>query len=270
MKTNIKIGFILSAIILAGCQIGASAQTSSVFVTGLKEPSKIIYDKHRRFFLVAESGLATVPNSGRVSIVTDGGSRYTLIDGLPSGPAPPSGEPSGPSGLLVQGNKLYIAIGSGNSVLAGPAPGSEIPNPNPNSPILSSVLELRLPIIGFRANRANYNLNYDDHVRLAEGNTVILGHSIPRARIRLLADFPDFHAETAPRRSEQCQAVKSLWTGRCRGHSLCSGCRAKQYPNRWVGRWRDRDIDCVSGKAESERTDGSAVYRCCSGQSAAF
>lgn len=75
------------------------AQTTSVFITDLKAPTKIIYAPHQRYFLVSEAGDPQVPNSERISIITNNGERFTLIDGLPSGAAPPSGEPSGPSAL---------------------------------------------------------------------------------------------------------------------------------------------------------------------------
>ncbi|CAN5293826.1 hypothetical protein BH10ACI1_BH10ACI1_01400 [soil metagenome] len=176
-----------------------SAQTSSVFVTGMKAPVKIIYAQQFRYFLVSEAGDVQVPNSGRISIVTNDGERFTLLDGLPSGNAQPNNDSSGPSALWIQGNKLYIAIGGGNVTIAGPAPGSEIPNPNPNSPIFSSVLELQLPVSGFRANRANYELSPADHTSLANGQTVILGRfNFPRARIRLVANFPDYTPAPRP------------------------------------------------------------------------
>lgn len=182
------------------------AQTSSVVVTGLKVPSKIIYAPQQGYFLVSESGTAAVPNSGRISIVTNDGERFTLIDGLPSGLAPPNNEPAGPSAMWIQGNKLYIAIGSGNAVIAGPAPGSEIPNPNPNSPIFSSVLEYNFPLSGVRFYSTEHStLTMADHTRLANGETVIFGSvgvisasGDSRARIRLIANFPDFTPAPRP------------------------------------------------------------------------
>ncbi len=175
------------------------AQSSSIFVTGLEEPRKIIYAPLQRYFLVSEAGNPTIPNSGRISIITNDGERHTLIDGLPSGITPPDNSTSGPSALWIQGNRLYIAIGNGNSVLAGPAPGSEVPNPNPNSPIFSSILELRLPIFGFRYNWADYNINYADHTRLANGETLALRRfGFPRATLRLVANFPDFVPSPRP------------------------------------------------------------------------
>ena len=78
--------------------------------------------------------------------------------------------------LLIQGDKLYIAIGTGNETINGPAQGSEIPNPNPNSPIFSSVLEFRFPSVGFRPGRNEYLLTSNDQAKLATGATITLGN----------------------------------------------------------------------------------------------
>ncbi len=173
------------------------AQTSSILVSGLRAPGKIIHVQQKKYFLVSESGIAAMPNSGRISIVTIEGDRFTLIDGLPSGQAPPNNDPSGPSAMTVQGNRLYIAIGGGNSVLNGPAPGSEIPNPNPNSPIFSSVIEFRFPS-RLPLDGPGYTLSSDDHARLANGDTVLLGNGNKQARVRLIGNFPDFTPNFRP------------------------------------------------------------------------
>lgn len=197
-KKSILLLTVVTFFIAAFSNAQIQAQTSSAFATGMKFPQKIIYAPQLGYFLVSEAGTPNVPNSGRISIVTNEGERFTLLDGLPSGPAAPNGEPSGPSALVMNGNKLYIAVGSGNSVLNGPAPGSEIPNPNPNSPIFSSVLELRLHPL-FRFIRRSYNLTPADHTSLANGNTVFLGAFGPGlARLRLVANFPDFTPAPRP------------------------------------------------------------------------
>ena len=108
--------------------------------------------------------------------------------------------------MTIQGNKLYIAIGSGNSVIAGPAPGSEIPNPNPNSPLFSSVLEYTFPPFDSRLNRDRADvLTRADHFRLANGETIVLGRAglldtsfLPQPTLRLVANFPDFTPSFRP------------------------------------------------------------------------
>ncbi len=196
-KSLIIIVFALFA--LASVVSETKAQTTTTFVAGMKAPVKIIYGQPQGYFLVSEAGDALVPNNGRVSIVTNAGARLTLLDGLPSGPATPNNAPSGPSALWLNGNTLYIAIGAGNEVLNGPFPGTEIPNPHPNSPLFSSVLELQFHSIGAASDNLNYQLLPADHTRLANGETILLGgNGRPHASLRLVANFPDFTPNPRP------------------------------------------------------------------------
>ena len=94
--------------------------------------------------MVAEAGNG--PNTGRISILDLSGNRRTLIDGLPSGLAPPNSDPSGPSGLAFRGRTLFVVIGAGDETIVGPVPGTHVPNPNPSSQFLSSVLSIRLSL----------------------------------------------------------------------------------------------------------------------------
>lgn len=195
-KSLLPIVFTLLALIFGISE--TKAQTSSVFVTGLKAPGKIIYVPNPGYFLVSESGDVQVPNSGRISLITEQGERFTLLDGLPSGPATPNGDVSGPSAMWLEGDHLFIAIGAGNEVLNGPFPGTEIPNPNPNSPLFSSVLVLLFHHEGFQPTDYNYQLMPADHARLASGETLILGNNVPQAAVRVVANFPDFTPEPRP------------------------------------------------------------------------
>lgn len=195
-KSLVIIVFTLLALISVGSEI--KAQSTSVFVAGLKAPEKIIYVPQPGYFLVSEAGDAQIPNSGRISLITEQGARFTLLDGLPSGPATPNGESSGPSAMWLEGDHLFIAVGAGNEVLNGPFPGTEIPNPNPNSPLFSSVLVLLFHHDGFQPSSYNYQLMPADHARLANGETLILGNGIPRAALRLVGNFPDFTPDPRP------------------------------------------------------------------------
>ncbi|HNP34222.1 MAG TPA: ScyD/ScyE family protein [Woeseiaceae bacterium] len=176
------------------------AQSSTVFVEGLKAPQKIIYAPKQDFFLVTEAGIPTLPNSGRVSVITNDGDRFTLIDGLPSGNAPPDDAPSGPSGLWIEGRQLYIAIGTGNATLPGPVPSSEIPNPSPNSPLLSSVLKYTFAWKGFQPEHSDTNILYpEDHTRLARGRSVRIGkYGHSRGTLQMLANFPNYTPAPRP------------------------------------------------------------------------
>ena len=102
-----------------------SAQQATVFATGLLNPSKILIGPGGSL-LAAETG--STPNSGRVSVISPSGTRSTLIDGLPSGLGPPSGDADGPNGLLLDGNTLYIAVGEGDLYANGTVPGTTIVN----------------------------------------------------------------------------------------------------------------------------------------------
>src|SRR2546423_1745424 len=55
-----------------------------------------------------------------------------------------SSDASGPSGLERRGRTVYVVIGAGDGTMNGPVPGTELPNPNPSSLVLSSVLLIRL------------------------------------------------------------------------------------------------------------------------------
>src|SRR5262245_4298508 len=115
----------------------ASAQCSTTELTsGLHFPLGISQTNQGNL-LVSETG-TPVPNTGRISIVDLDGNRRTLLAGLPSG-INDVGEPSGPAGLFLQGRTIYVVIGIGDSVLAGPVPGTDLPNPSPSSPIFTSV-----------------------------------------------------------------------------------------------------------------------------------
>ena len=195
-KILVAVIFALSFFVLK-----TNAQTATTFVTGLRSPVKIIYSQRDRHFLVSEAGSAGATNNGRVSIVNTNGSVTTLIDNLPSGPAAPNNDPSGPAALWLNDNSLYIAIGNGNATLAGPAPGSEIPNPNPASPLFSSVLELRMPAASDLLNQSvlfPFRIQPADHVRLANGETISFGFGRFPASLRMVANFPDFTPSFRP------------------------------------------------------------------------
>lgn len=191
------INFIFAFIALTIVASNSAAQTSTVFVTNLRNPTKIIYSARYGVFFVSEAGTPMTTNTGRISIVSNNGSVETLIEGLPSAQAPPNNDTSGPTAMWLDGNSLYIAVGTGNGTIAGPAAGSELPNPNPASPIFSSVLELRLPAKG-RLGTVSYQIQTADHTRLANGETVSLGSGLFRASLRLTANFPDYTPNFRP------------------------------------------------------------------------
>ena len=167
----------------------AAGQQISVFATGLKTPIKVRLTPGDNL-LVAEGG--TGPNTGRLSILARNGARRTLIDGLPAGINTIGAQPTpiGPTGLEIVGDVLYVAIGAGDETLPGTIPGTEISNPNASSPILSSVLKLRLGSVDSSAG--NFVLLPSQHAALKAGTELSLQNSAGETlKISLLVDFPD-------------------------------------------------------------------------------
>ena len=182
-----KITLIIVAVLLCGFVLKSEAQTTSVLTAGLSRPTKIMLTPQGDLLVTETSG---APNSGRVSIIDRNGNRRTLIDGLPSGISPAG--PSGPTGLDMRGSTLFVAIGEGDGTVAGPIPGTQLANPNPSSPLLSSVLA-----IDFSANTGRmpqgFSLSADDQFILAFGGEVTLTNGNRRTiTVKLLADFPNF------------------------------------------------------------------------------
>jgi hypothetical protein len=174
--------------------VNAAAQP---FASGLQLPSKITFTP-RGHLLVAENG--TGPNLGRISVVNrNTGQRRTLIGGLPAGINTAEGQPapSGPSGVLVVGNTLYVTIGQGDAVLAGTAPGSQIPNPTPASQLLSSVLEF-VPNKALDDIPGELVLTPDQLLGVRAGAHITLGNGQNFFTVRMVANFDDYRAEPRP------------------------------------------------------------------------
>jgi len=195
MKRIKQITFILTIVMLCGLALSVQAQTTSVFTAGLEKPTKIISAGHNAL-LVAEAG-TTVANNGRVSLVNrTTGARQTLVGGLPSGVnnlgGPP--QPSGPSGLIMHGNTLYLTIGVGDALM-NVGPGLESLNPHPSSPIFDSVLELNLP-----GNITSaFTLSTANQTTLAGGGVVALTNANgQQMTIRMVANLPDFVPNPRP------------------------------------------------------------------------
>lgn len=162
---------------------------------GLQGPSKLVQSNVGNL-IVSETG-APAPNSGRVSIVGLDGSRRSLLEGLPSGENS-MGDFSGTQGVFLQGRTLYVLNGEGNATLPGPIPGTEIPNPNPNSPILSSVLAVHFSAAAER-NTSGFVLTLADHQALKDGERLTFSNGGgDRITVELIADFPDFVPDPLP------------------------------------------------------------------------
>jgi len=163
-----------------------------VFASGLRTPVKSIITP-RGNLLVAEAGNG--PNTGRISIIDTSGNRRTLIDGLPSGFAPPNLDPSGPAALALRGRTLFVVIGAGDGTLPGPVPATEMINPNPSSPFLSAVLKFRLsPQVeettqGFVLDQTGLRANGFSKTTDSAGNELF---------VEVVTNFPNFTADSRP------------------------------------------------------------------------
>ena len=195
--------YLAAALACAFTAAGAHAQSVSVFTGGLKGPTKVVLTTKGNL-LVAESGDG--PNAGRLSVIDrQTRARRTLLDGLPAGPSTEGGI-SGPSGLAVQGRTIYVAIGSGNAVQAGPAPGTEKANPNPASPLLSSLLAVRVPA-NVEETTSGFTLTMADHAALKGGARLTLSNGAgDKLTVELVADFPDYTSEPRPNFADNVRA----------------------------------------------------------------
>ncbi len=186
------------AILIAGLTFSSFALLAQPFSTGFRAPIEVAFTNQGNL-IVAEAGSG--PNTGRISLVDrTSGTRRTLIDGLPSGlfREGTSSQPSGPSGLALQGSTLYVTIGGGDSVLPGGPPGTQLPNPNLASPILSSLLSIRTSLT-LDLTRGEFTMTVGHHTTLKNGDAVTLTNSAnEQLTVALVVDFPDFIAEPRP------------------------------------------------------------------------
>lgn len=174
------------------------AQATSVFTTGLTAPTKIITAGQSNL-LVAEAGTMT-PNQGRISLVNRAsGARQTLVVGLPSGINRAEGQPApgGPSGLKLNGLKLYVTIAQGDAVIPGGRGGLQV-NPAPATPLNNSILEITLPA-DYEALASGFTMSFNDQNTLAGGGTVTLLNAEGKTlSVRMVANLPDWKREPSP------------------------------------------------------------------------
>src|SRR5262245_35372145 len=170
-------------VLLTGSQAGAQCPATPL-TSGLQIPLGI-FQSNDGNLLVSETGTPT-PNTGRISIVGLNGSRRTLLDGLPSG-INDVNEPSGPAGLFMRGRTLYVAVGIGDSFL----PGTSVPNPNPSSPLFSTVLAVHFSA-DVEKTTEGFKLSPSDHRALARGQKVTLStNGRDHVTVELIADVPN-------------------------------------------------------------------------------
>ena len=195
-RKTLTCGLTTALTILLGA-VALQAQATSVLTTGLNSPSKMI-TAGQTSLMVAEAGTMT-PNNGRVSLVNrTTGARRTLVDGLPSGLNRSGGAPdtSGPSGLKLNGQKLYMTIGAGDTAM--PVTGGFVANPAPSSVLFDSVLELTLPA-DYETLASGFTLSAANQTTLNGNAPVTLTNAEGRQlTIRLVANLPNFVVEPRP------------------------------------------------------------------------
>ena len=117
--------------ILGGTGLVAGATVSAadceVVASDLRAPIGSVFTNQGNL-LISETGIANVPASGRISIVSTDGTRRTLLDGLPQGTNAAGTDASGPNGITMRGRTVYVAIGQGDTVIPGLG-GLIVPNP---------------------------------------------------------------------------------------------------------------------------------------------
>ena len=102
--------------------------------------------------------------------------RTTLIDGLPSGLAAPNGDPDGPTDMVITGRTLYLAVGEGDTLVAGATAGALAANPKgPSSPIYVSILKFTFSA-DIDTLRTGFSLKPADHFTLSDGGTLSLSN----------------------------------------------------------------------------------------------
>lgn len=187
---------VLSSLTVAGAAFAGApvrAADCEVVAAGLRAPIGSAFTNQGNL-IVSETGVANVPASGRLSIVGLDGTRRTLLDGLPQGTNAAGGDASGPNSLAVVGRTIYVAIGQGDTVIPGPA-GSVIANPNPSSPLFSSILAVHLSAATERST-SGFTLSLQDQFTLAGGGKVTLDNGKgDKVHIQSVVNFPDFVSE---------------------------------------------------------------------------
>lgn len=176
----------------------AAAQSVTVHTTGMAFPTRLITGPDNT--LLVTEAQAAAANTGRISIVDrTTGARRTLLAGLPSGVNNLGGElaPSGPTGLILQGNTLFVTIGPGDAVM-NVGPGLELPAPSPSSALFDSVLRLTLPRSYAFLNEGFVMTPADQAAISANGSVVLTNSYGQKMAVSLVANLPDYRAEPRP------------------------------------------------------------------------
>jgi len=172
--------------------IGILAATAwcqpQVVVTGLQTPHKMILTGQGNL-LVSEPSMQA--NSGRVSLVTRGGTRRSLLESLPSGTEVTLAGGSGPAAMALRERTLYLGLGAGDSERNGATPATSIHNPaGASSPLFGSILEIRFSRDVDTITGA-FRMTPQQQIELHDGGEVELSEEGgATARVSVLTRFP--------------------------------------------------------------------------------
>lgn len=178
---------------LLSCASAALHAQPSVIISGLSAPQKMILTPNRNL-LVSETSLNAY--EGKVSYITRGGNRRSLIEGLPSATAA-RGESTGPTAMVLHERRLYVATGLGNAEALTPT-GAVVHNPaGLASPLFGSILQFDfsqdVDVIG-----GTFKLTSDHAWSLTDGNTIELSDGAgSTARVQVFTRFPLSEADPA-------------------------------------------------------------------------
>ena len=196
LRTGLLSTVTAAVAVLAAAEARAQCPVTEV-TSGLQFPLGISQSNQGNL-LVSETGTLGVLHSGRISILDRSGNSRTLLDGLPSATNDVN-EPAGPAGLFMRGRTLYVAIGIGDTIQAvGAGSVARIANPNPSSPIFSSILAIHFSAAVEKVT-AGFSLATTDHQVLANSEKLRLSNDDgDRIAIELIANFPDFTPNPLP------------------------------------------------------------------------
>jgi len=203
MSINLRTGTLTAAVLCLQLSAPLGAQgNKTLLVEGLQLPFKLVLTPGGNL-LVSEAG--GPPNTGRISIVNRGGSRFSLLEGLPSGPAYPELTPIGPTGMVLRDRTLYAAIAEGDAIRGGPTQGSIVLNPaGVSSPLFSSVMTFRFDDDPDHI-ASPFVMTAQHQSSLADGHSVTIENAQGRkVQIHVLAKFQsmNFDPQTVYRHSD--------------------------------------------------------------------
>lgn len=190
---------VLALALVLGAALPAMAQAQSLctpLLGGLRTPVGSLLTE-RGHLLIAESGDGSA-RTGRITILDRDGRVRPLMDGMPAARAD-VGDPSGPSGLFMDGRILYVAIGTGDIGLMGPRRGTTVANLNgPSSPLFGSVLALYFSA-GTEDRTTGFTMTPAMETALAKGLPVLLLDSRWNLLLaQMVTKFPNYVATPLP------------------------------------------------------------------------